>query len=38
VGDKAIVPLDAEGDIVDRWSDAKPMKDGKLFVPNWAMA
>lgn len=38
VGDKAIVPLDAEGDIVDRWSDAKPMKDGKLFVPNWAQA
>lgn len=36
VGNKAIVPLDAEGDIVDRWSDAKPMKDGKLFVPDWA--
>lgn len=30
------VPLAAEGDIVDRWSDAKPLKDGSLFVPNWA--
>lgn len=35
VAGKAIVPLDAEGDIVDRWSDAKPMKDGSLFVPKW---
>lgn len=38
VNDKAIVPLDAEGDIVDRWSDAKPMKDGTLFVPKWVNA
>lgn len=40
------VPLEAEGDIVDRWSDAKPLKekdkDGKetgrmyLFDPAWA--
>lgn len=34
------VPLEAEGDIVDRWSDAKPLKDDDgrkyLFVPNWA--
>jgi DNA polymerase-1 len=35
-GDKAIVPLDADGGIFDRWSDAKPMKDGSLFVPDWA--
>lgn len=32
VNDKAIVPLDAEGDIVDRWSEAKKPE----FVPNWA--
>lgn len=31
------VPLHAEGAIVDRWSDAKPMKDGSLFVPNFAL-
>ena len=24
------------GVIVDRWSDAKPAKDGTLFVPEWA--
>lgn len=35
-GDKAIVPLDADGGIYDRWSDAKPLKDGTLFVPKWA--
>lgn len=29
------VPLFAEGDIVNRWSDAKPKKDGSLFVPKW---
>jgi len=33
---KEIIPLRAEGDIVDRWSDAKPMKDGSLFVPKFA--
>ncbi len=32
-----IVPLRAEGDIVKRWSDAKPNKDGSLFVPDWAL-
>lgn len=31
-----VVPLKAEGDICDHWSDAKPFKDGTLFVPNWA--
>lgn len=35
-----VVPLEAEGDIVDRWSDAKPQKDedGRLyrFTPKWA--
>lgn len=36
VGDKAIVPLEADGGIFDRWSDAKPLKDGSLFVPKWA--
>jgi DNA polymerase I-like protein with 3'-5' exonuclease and polymerase domains len=33
------VPLNAEGDIVDRWSDAKPLKDEEgpyLFTPEWA--
>jgi DNA polymerase-1 len=35
---KAIVPLDADGGIFDRWSDAKPLKDGSLFVPKWANA
>lgn len=34
-----VVPLRADGDIVDRWSDAKPLKDenGKpyLFTPDW---
>lgn len=33
------VPLEAEGDIVDRWSDAKPLEDedGRkyLFTPQW---
>jgi DNA polymerase-1 len=28
--------LSADGEIVQRWSDAKPMKDGSLFVPRWA--
>jgi DNA polymerase I len=36
VGDKAIVPLSADGGIYDRWSDAKPLKDNSLFVPKWA--
>lgn len=31
-----IVPLSADGGVFDRWSDAKPNKDGSLFVPNWA--
>jgi DNA polymerase-1 len=39
-GLKGIVPLRAEADIVERWSDAKPLKDddGKpyLFTPKWA--
>jgi DNA polymerase-1 len=34
------VPLEAEGDIVDRWSDAKALKDENgreyLFTPAWA--
>jgi len=34
------VPLEAEGDIVDRWSDAKALKDDEgrkyLFTPRWA--
>lgn len=34
------VPLNAKGDVVDRWSDAKPLKrdDGStyLFTPKWA--
>lgn len=38
IGDKAIVPLEADGGIFDRWSDAKPLKDGTLFVPKWAAA
>lgn len=29
------VPLAADGDICDHWSDAKPLKDGSLFVPSW---
>lgn len=33
-GKGAIVPLEAEGDIVDRWSQAKDSK----FVPNWTRA
>jgi DNA polymerase-1 len=37
-GDKPIVPLEADGGIYDRWSDAKPMKDGSLFVPEWVTA
>lgn len=36
LGDKPIVPLEADGGIYDRWSDAKPLKDGSLFVPRWA--
>lgn len=36
LGDKPIVPLEADGTIVDRWSDAKPLKDGTLFKPTWA--
>jgi DNA polymerase-1 len=36
---KKVVPLKAEGAIVDRWSDAKPLKDEKgrlyLFTPEW---
>ncbi len=32
------VPLAAEGDICEHWSDAKPLKDGSLFVPSWAKA
>lgn len=35
-GLKGIVPLRAEGEVVNRWSDAKPFKDGTLFVPKWA--
>jgi hypothetical protein len=39
-GLKGVVPLRAEADIIDRWSDAKPLKDesGKLylFTPKWA--
>lgn len=39
-GLKGVVPLKAEADIVERWSDAKPLKDenGKpyLFTPEWA--
>lgn len=38
LNDEAIVPLEADGGIYDRWSDAKPLKDGSLFVPNWARA
>jgi DNA polymerase-1 len=30
-----IVPVTADADIIDHWSDAKPFKDGSLFVPNW---
>lgn len=33
---KEIVPLRADGVIGDRWSDAKPLKDGSLFVPKFA--
>jgi DNA polymerase I-like protein with 3'-5' exonuclease and polymerase domains len=37
---REIVPLRAEADIVDHWSDAKPLKDeaGRkyLFTPQWA--
>lgn len=39
-GLKGIVPLRAEADIIDRWSDAKPLKDDDgrkyLFTPKWA--
>jgi hypothetical protein len=31
-GNAPVVPLEAEGDIVDRWSQAKD----KDFVPDWA--
>ncbi len=34
-----VVPLRADGDIVQHWSDAKPLKDEKgeyLFTPKWA--
>ena len=30
-----VVPLRADGVICDRWSDAKPLKDGSLFVPEF---
>lgn len=30
------VPLEADGVIVQHWSDAKPLKDGSFFVPGWA--
>ena len=33
-----VVPLSAEGVICDRWSDAKPNKDGSLFKPSYAEA
>lgn len=33
-----VVPLAADGDICDHWSDAKPKEDGSLFVPSWAKA
>jgi DNA polymerase I-like protein with 3'-5' exonuclease and polymerase domains len=35
---KEVVPLRADGVIIDRWSDAKPKDDGTLFVPKWAEA
>ena len=38
-GLKGIVPLAADYDIIDRWSDAKPLKDDAgpyLFTPEWA--
>jgi DNA polymerase I-like protein with 3'-5' exonuclease and polymerase domains len=39
-GLKDVVPLKAEADIIERWSDAKPLKDedGRpyLFTPQWA--
>jgi DNA polymerase I-like protein with 3'-5' exonuclease and polymerase domains len=39
-GLKGVVPLKADGDIVDRWSDAKPLKDENgrayYFDPAWA--
>ena len=40
---EGVVPLRADGDIVDRWSDAKPLKEegtGRLyyFDPDWAKA
>nr|MBA3240069.1 hypothetical protein [Acidobacteriota bacterium] len=31
-----VIPLRAEGGVYDHWSDAKPAKDGTLFVPEWA--
>jgi DNA polymerase I-like protein with 3'-5' exonuclease and polymerase domains len=33
-----IVPISADGVICDRWSDAKPNKDGSLFVAPWEEA
>jgi DNA polymerase I-like protein with 3'-5' exonuclease and polymerase domains len=39
-GLKGVVPLRADADIIERWSDAKPLKDedGRpyLFTPKWA--
>lgn len=38
-GLKGVVPLSAEAQIIERWSDAKPLKDEKgeyLFTPQWA--
>jgi DNA polymerase-1 len=39
-GLKGVIPLKAEADIVDRWSDAKKLKDDKgreyMFTPKWA--
>lgn len=35
---KPVVPLEADGDVIDHWSDAKPLKDGSLFVPKWVTA
>lgn len=34
-GLKGVVPLRADAQIVQRWSDAKPKEDGSLFVPKW---
>ena len=32
---EAYIPITAEAQICDRWSDAKPNKDGSLFVPDY---